>query len=246
MATRLVKPLKSNSFFLFGARGTGKSTFINAFLGKNVGSFDLLDDETFDRLLTEPKILTNLIKSKKFEWIFIDEIQRIPNLLNLVHKSIEEDKQKFALSGSSARKLKRGGANLLAGRAFVNSMFPFTFLETKNKFDLASSLHWGTLPKVYNSPGSEEKRAFLRSYCLTYIKEEIVAEQLVRNLEPFREFLTVAAQCSGKVINYSNISRDVGVQSPTVKTYFQILEEKKSWNQYERGQNHRFYFGSFL
>lgn len=225
MVSRLSKPLLTNSFFLFGARGVGKSTLIRQLIKKNAYLIDLLDDEVFDRYLVEPKLLEKIANGQKYEWIIIDEVQRCPKLLNIVHKLIEEKKQKFALTGSSSRKIKRGGANLLAGRAFVNVLYPFTSLELKDDFDLTEVLHWGSLPKIYDLKTDAERKSYLRSYSLTYLKEEIIAEQIVRNLEPFREFLTVAAQCSGQVVNYSNIARDVGVQSPTVKTYFQILEE---------------------
>lgn len=225
MLKRLIKPLKSNSFIIFGARGTGKSTLLEAYLPSSALRIDLLDDETFDRYLSQPKLLEDLAKSKKYEWIAVDEIQRLPKLLNSVHRMIEKEKQKFALTGSSSRKLKRGGANLLAGRAFVHTLFPFTVEELGDRVPLQELLHWGTLPKTIELSSIEEKRAYLRSYCLTYVKEEINAEQIVRKLEPFREFLTVAAQSSGKIINYSSIARDVGAQVPTVQTYFQILEE---------------------
>lgn len=225
MISRLIKPLKSNSFFIFGARGTGKTTFLEAHLPRSTLRIDLLDDETFDRYLSQPKLIEELSKSKKYEWIAIDEIQRLPKLLNSVHRMIEKEKQKFALTGSSSRKLKRGGANLLAGRAFIHTLFPFTTVELGDRVSLQDLLHWGSLPKTVELSTVEEKRAYLRSYCLTYIKEEIIAEQIVRKLEPFREFLTVAAQSSGKIINYSSIARDVGAQVPTVQTYFQILEE---------------------
>jgi len=225
MVLRLSKPLLTNSFFLFGARGVGKSTLIRQLIKKNAYLIDLLDDEVFDRYLLEPKLLEKIVNGQKYEWIIIDEIQRCPKLLNIVHKLIEEKKQKFALTGSSSRKIKRGGANLLAGRAFVNVLYPFTSLELKNNFDLTEALHWGSLPKIFELKTDAEKKSYLRSYSITYLKEEIIAEQIVRNLEPFREFLTIAAQCAGQVINYSNIARDVGAQSPTVKTYFQILEE---------------------
>lgn len=225
MVKRICSPLKSNSFFIFGARGTGKSTLIHNMLGERALFFDLLDDEVFDRLLVQHQIIQSAIESKKYEWIVIDEIQRLPKLLNLVHRMIEEHHQKFALTGSSSRKLKRGAANLLAGRAFVNVLHPLSSVELGSDFNLQQALCWGTLPKLINLKTTEEKFAYLRSYCLTYIKEEIQAEQIVRKLEPFREFLPIAAQMSGKIINYSTISREVGVQIPTVQTYFQILEE---------------------
>ncbi len=225
MVNRLFKPLKSNSFFLFGARGTGKSTWVQQHLKGKSRVFDLLDAETFDRLLTRPKILEDVCKEREHEWIVLDEVQRLPKLLDIVHRMIEELGQKFALTGSSSRKLRRGGANLLAGRAFVNTLFPLTSIELGQQFDLSDALRWGTLPKLLNFSQDAEKRAYLRSYSLTYIREEIQAEQVVRRLEPFREFLAVAAQVSGKIVNYSTISREVGAQVPTVQSYFQILED---------------------
>lgn len=225
MFNRLIKPIKTNSFFVFGARGTGKSTFVQGLVGDRARTFDLLDDEVFDQLMRRPKIVEDAAAARAYEWIVIDEVQRLPKLLNTVHRMIEKSGQKFALTGSSSRKLKRGGANLLAGRAFVNTLFPLTSLEMGDAFDLAGALRWGTLPKLSALPLEDEKRAYLRSYCLTYVREEIQAEQVVRKLEPFREFLSVAAQSSGKLINYSHIARDVGAQVPTVQTYFQILED---------------------
>lgn len=226
MINRLISPLKTNSFFIFGARGTGKSTFLDHFFrGKKTLTLDLLDEEIFDRYLTRPKQIEELAAGKKYEWIIIDEVQRLPKLLNSVHRMIEKTGQKFALTGSSSRKLKRGGANLLAGRAFVNTLYPLTSAELGERFDLPSALRWGTLPKLLSLPSVEEKVAYLRSYCLTYIREEIQMEQVVRKLEPFRKFLVVAAQSSGKTLNFASIGRDVGAQIPTVQTYFQILED---------------------
>lgn len=210
---------------MFGARGVGKSTLLHQLLGSSALTFDLLDDEVFDRLMRQPKIIEEICEGGKFEWIMIDEVQRLPKLLNTVHRMIEMKKQKFALTGSSARKLKRGSANLLAGRAFVNHLFPLTSLELGESFDLFKTLHWGSLPKILSLETHDEKKAYLRSYSLTYIKEEVQAEQIVRKLEPFREFLGVAAQMSGKILNFSSIGREVGVHVPTVQSYYQILEE---------------------
>lgn len=226
MVNRLAKPLLSNSFFIFGARGTGKSTFIQHFFkGINTLSFDLLDDEVFDRLMLNPKLIEEAARDNHYEWIVLDEIQRLPKLLNVVHRLIEKNRQKFALTGSSARKLKRGAANLLAGRAFVNSLFPFTSVELGDAFKLNEALRWGTLPKIFELATPEEKTAYLRSYVLTYVREEIQLEQVVRKLEPFREFLGVAAQMSGKIVNAASLGREVGAQGPTVQTYYQILED---------------------
>ncbi|HXF28813.1 MAG TPA: DUF4143 domain-containing protein, partial [Chlamydiales bacterium] len=129
------------------------------------------------------------------------------------------------LTGSSARKLKRGGANLLAGRAFVCHLYPLSCFELGEQFHLDTSLHWGTLPKIFHLHNDSEKDAFLRSYADTYLKEEIWGEQIIRKLPPFRRFLEVAAQCSGKVINFSNIAKDVGVDDKTIKEYYSILED---------------------
>ncbi|MBF0205400.1 MAG: ATP-binding protein [Oligoflexia bacterium] len=229
MFHRIANPLISQSFFLFGARGTGKSTFLKQQfpLGGDAYVIDLLDSEQEDLYARNPKHLANKLASMKVppEWVFIDEVQRIPRLLDLVHKLIEEKNQKFILSGSSARKLKRGGANLLAGRAFVNYLFPMTEQELGEAFDLDFVLRWGSLPKIFSFKDDQERKAYLRAYALTYIKEEIQMEQIVRQLDPFRSFLDVAAQINGRIINCSNIANDVGVDSKTVSNYYQILEE---------------------
>lgn len=229
MVQRIVKPSKNNSFFLFGARGTGKSTFIQQqFLTpKNALKIDLLDPELEDRYARSPMRLYDEIasKPKAWTWIFIDEVQKVPRLLDVIHKSIEDLDVKFILTGSSARKLKRGGANLLAGRAFLYSLFPLTERELGDSFRLEEALRWGTLPKLLTLPADEDKKQYLKSYGQIYLKEEVIAEQLIRNVDPFRGFLEVAAQMSGKVINYSNISQDVGVDPKTIQTYFEILSD---------------------
>jgi predicted AAA+ superfamily ATPase len=143
----------------------------------------------------------------------------------VVHQQIEASHFKFALSGSSARKLKRGGANLLAGRAFVNHLFPLTAREIGEPFSLAAALAWGTLPRLFALESPAEKHDFLRTYTHTYLQEEITAEQVVRRIDPFRRFLFVAAQMSGQIVNFSKIAREVGASTPTVQTYFQILED---------------------
>lgn len=129
------------------------------------------------------------------------------------------------MTGSSARKIKRGSANLLAGRAFVNYLFPLTHIELGKRFDLKEALEFGTLPKITQLKSTKEKQSFLRAYALLYLKEEIREEQIVRKLDPFRRFLEIAAQTNGEIINYSNIARDVNVDTKTVQSYFQILED---------------------
>lgn len=229
MVNRIANLSKRNSFFLFGARGTGKSTlireqFLSAF---STLSIDLLNSDLEEEYSKHPMLLYEKIKSnpKKWDWIFIDEVQKVPKLLDVVHKSLEELKVKFILTGSSARKLKREGANLLAGRAFWHSLFPFTKEELAQDFHLDSILQWGALPQIFSLESDADKKQYLKSYNQIYLKEEIKAEQLIRNIDPFRDFLEVAAQMSGKIINYSKIGNDVGVDHKTVQNYFSILTD---------------------
>ncbi len=228
MIQRLVHPLKTSSFFLFGARGTGKSTFLKAFFpsDKSVLWVDLLNPEEEDRFSRNPRELEERLDAmEKIRWVVLDEIQKVPKLLDVVHGRIEQHGTKFAMTGSSARKLKREGTNLLAGRAFVYNLFPFTHRELGSAFDLNSALMYGTLPGLLKFESREEKSAFLRAYALTYLKEEVWSEHLVRKLDPFRKFMEIAAQCSGEIVNFANIARDVGADIKTVQSYFEILED---------------------
>ena len=228
MILRLIKPIESNSFFLFGARGVGKSTYLSYFCAdKKVLWVDLLEPNEEDRFSRNPQELSEQIEAQKdsLEWVVLNEIQKVPKLLNIVHKQIEKNNIKFVLTGSSARKLKKEGVNLLAGRAFVYNLFPFTYTELKDKFDLNMVLKWGSLPKLEELKSDEEKKAFLSSYVLTYIKEEIWAEHVVRNLDPFRRFLEIAAQTNSEIVNFNNIARDTGTTDKTIKSYFSILED---------------------
>ena len=227
MVKRSINLSKSQSFFLLGARGTGKSTLIKStsFLSKAL-YFDLLNPDVEEELALRPSSFLEKVSTlKSGTWVVVDEVQKNPSLLDMVHSAIENKKIKFALTGSSSRKLKRGGANLLAGRAILHSLFPFTAHELQDQFDLASALRWGCLPKIFELKEDNEKARFLKAYVQVYLKEEIVAEQLVRNLDPFRMFLPIAAQMNGQMINYSNISKDTGVDYKTIQSYFQILEE---------------------
>jgi predicted AAA+ superfamily ATPase len=228
MFHRLLNVTERESFFLFGPRGSGKTTLLHSIFPKSGALFvDLLDEELFDRYLRHPKQLELELEAirPRPEIVVLDEIQRLPKLLNTVHRLIEKKGWRFALTGSSARKLKKGAANLLAGRAFVYSLFPLTHLELGDSFDLAEALTWGTLPKALSLGRDLDKRRFLKSYALTYIKEEIVAEQITRRLEPFRQFLEVSAQHNGKILNFSSIAKDIGVDTKTAQSYFQILED---------------------
>lgn len=218
----------NHSFFLFGPRGTGKSTLLKTRFDKHKCLWlDLLDSSVEDQFFLHPNHLYAIVKAlpEEITYIVIDEIQKIPRLLDEVHRLIEETDKIFILTGSSARKLKHGGANLLAGRAFVYHLHALSCFELKEQFDLEKALQWGTLPKICSLTEDTEKDAFLRSYADTYLKEEIWNEQVIRKLHPFRRFLEVAAQCNGKIVNYANIAKDVGVDDKTIKEYFIILED---------------------
>ena len=227
MISRLVTVPHQRSFLLLGPRMTGKSTWIqNEF--ENALKIDLLDEQNFIRYLTHPEDLEKealaYLKKNPKGWVIIDEVQRIPSLLNEVHRLIEKYKMKFGLTGSSARKLKRGGANLLAGRANEMKLFPLTTIELKEQFALDAAIHWGTLPAVWTSE-VKEKKQILRSYASTYLREEIQAEGMVRNLPSFSKSLQLAAENIAREVNYSEISKQTGVASKTISGYFSILED---------------------
>ena len=228
MIPRNISIQNNYSFFLFGPRGSGKSTLLKQLFEDNPASIwiDLLDPNEEAIFQTDPNELirrTNHLKPQS--WVIIDEVQKAPKLLDLTHKLIEEKKLYFSLSGSSARKLKRGAANLLAGRAFVYHLYPFSCLELKGAFQLQEVLEWGSLPKIFEFTKEEAKKKFLQAYATTYLKEEIQAEQIVRNLPNFRKFLEVAAQMNAQPLNYSKIARDIKSDHSVVRNYFEILED---------------------
>jgi predicted AAA+ superfamily ATPase len=215
-------PAPRSSFFLFGARGTGKSTWLRRHFAE-ARYVDLLDERRYQRLLAEPgQFHDELSALPAGSWVAVDEIQRLPALLNEVHRLIEERRLKFALTGSSARKLKRGGVNLLAGRALRRAMFPLTPAEMGGDFDLQRTLRFGSLPLVV---AAEEPEATLEAYVRMYLREEIQAEALVRNLAGFSRFLPVAALFHGQVLNLSAVARDAGVTRSTAQGFFEILED---------------------
>lgn len=227
---RLCRPLRSSSFFLFGARATGKSTFLKSYLPtEGVLWVDLLDVEREERYLSHPRHFYDEVKlelsRRELTWVVLDEVQKCPLLLNYVHKLIAETGVKFALTGSSARKLRRGAANLLAGRALLNEMYPLTAQELGDAFALADVIHWGSLPGLYAFSTDEERRAYLQAYAHTYLKEEVFAEQLVRKMTPFRRFLEVAAQCHATQLSFRRLGQDLQLDGKTVQNYFQILED---------------------
>jgi uncharacterized protein len=210
------------SFFLFGARGVGKSTWARETL-PGARRFDLLDEGLFQSFLADPALFGAELRTLEPEsWVVVDEVQRIPGLLNEVHRAIEELGLRFALLGSSARKLKTAGTNLLAGRALWRTMYPFVPQELGAAFDLENTLQLGSIPLVV---ASEDRAATLAAYVQLYLREEIRGEALVRNLPGFVRFLPIAALAHGQVVNVAGIARDSGTARTTVQGYLEILED---------------------
>jgi predicted AAA+ superfamily ATPase len=221
MYSRLIQPPKDKSFFLFGPRGTGKTTWVKSKFPKAL-YLDLLESELFNDLLANPQRLENFIPKNFRNWVIIDEIQRIPELLNEVHRLIEKEKHKFILTGSSARKIRKKGVNLLGGRALSNHLYPLTALELGEDFELDHSLAYGQLPCVYTE---KDPKAYLESYVRTYLEEEVQQEGIVRNLGAFSRFLETASFSQGSVLNMSSVARDCHIERKVVENYFSILED---------------------
>lgn len=222
MIERIINIPKSQSFFLLGPRQTGKTTFLQHQFPKALW-LNLLEDSLFQRLLRSPDLLAEMVRAKPKEmWVVIDEVQKIPELLNIVHLLIEERKQKFILTGSSARKLKGHGVNLLAGRALEKKFHPLTAEELGETFDLRRALQYGQLPAVFTS---ESPRELLDTYVGMYLKEEVQQEALVRRLDQFARFMEIAAFSQGQVLSVLSVASDVGVSRNTAESYFQILED---------------------
>ena len=218
-----LKPfLSKKSCFLFGPRSVGKTHLIHEEIKgmAHVLYIDLLKGRTFTLLSGNPSELENLIENHH-KIVILDEIQKIPPLLDEVHRLIEERKIHFLLTGSSARKLKRGHANLLGGRAWTLNLFPLTTSELP-QFNLNRALRFGLLPSVWFSKNPEEE---LDSYISTYLKEEILTEGLSRNLPAFNRFLKVAALSSGNLINFSQMASDAQVAESTLRGHFEILQD---------------------
>ena len=218
---RLIRP-PGQSFFLLGVRGVGKSTWARARF-PDAPRIDLLDEARYQDYLADPSLFAaDLQSATPGGWAVVDEIQRLPNLLNEVHRHIEDRRLNFALLGSSARKLKAAGVNLLAGRALHKTIHPLTAAELGDDFDLDAALDTGTIPLVWVA---DDRRAVLESYVRLYLREEVRAEGLVRNLPGFARFLPVAALHHGQVVNISGIARDCGVARTTVQGFLDILED---------------------
>lgn len=219
--SRITTPPKG-SFFLFGLRGVGKSTWVREQF-PDAYTVDLLDEFRFQTLAANPGQLAMELRDLPTQRVVIlDEVQRVPALLNEVHRSIEGKRRRFVLVGSSARRLKTASTNMLAGRAAVRNMYPLLPVELKSDFDLARVLRYGSIPLVWNA---EDPDATLDAYVQLYVREEIKAEALVRNLPGFLRFLPVAALFHGQVINVAGLARDSATARTTVEGYIGILQD---------------------
>lgn len=229
MITRIADMPDNRSFFLFGPRQTGKSSLIRSKFGDDAWTVDLLHGEEYSRYAKHPAQYrldaVEKIRTGDTRRFVLDEVQRIPELLNEVHALMEEHPERqFILLGSSARKLKRGGANLLAGRAVQRLLFPFTLAELGEHFNLDDALRFGTLPPLLGLTDTE-KQDTLKAYTETYLREEVQMEGFVRNLGGFYRFLEMAASASGELLNFSNIARECHLPVRTVQSYYEILED---------------------
>ena len=214
------KSLKS-SFFLFGPRGTGKTHWIKI-LYPNALYFDLLNSQTYRKLLNNPSLLRDLIPDDFSDWVILDEVQKIPELLNEVHSLIESKGYKFGMTGSSARKLRAKGVNLLAGRAVVRKMHPLIAEELGKDFSLSHALKYGLLPETFSHHDPED---YLSSYVSTYLKEEVIQEGIVRHLDSFSRALEAASFSQGSILNVTATARDAGLSRKVMEGYFTIMED---------------------
>lgn len=221
MYARLLPAPPAQSFFLFGPRGTGKTAWLRErFPG--APCFDLLDSATYTELLASPRRLADRIAATHRGWVLIDEIQRVPELLNEAHRLIEGRRLRFVMTGSSARKLRARGVNLLAGRALTRHMHPLVAAELGADFDLGRALRFGTLPFACTTDRPQD---YLASYVSTYLREEVQQEGLTRNLAAFGRFLEAASFSQGSVLNMSAVARECGVHGKVAEAYFAILED---------------------
>lgn len=212
--------LGQKSYFLLGPRQTGKSCLIRHSF-HDVRVYNLLDNNLFLQLSRDPGRLAQEVLPDD-QIIIIDEIQRLPELLNEVHRIIEEKGIRFLLTGSSARKLRQKGVNLLGGRARTKYLHPFIFAELKGRFDLTQALNAGLIPSIYFSDAPDDD---LSAYTGTYLKEEIFAESLTRNIPAFSRFLKIAALCNAQIVNFTKAANDAQVPRTTVYEYFEILKD---------------------
>jgi predicted AAA+ superfamily ATPase len=229
MVQRTIHLPEKLSFFLFGPRQTGKSTLVETVFTDQTWTVDFLLSDTFYLYERDPSQFREdalyKIEKESVSTIVIDEVQRLPVLLNEVHFLLEKLRHiRFVLTGSSARKLKRGASNLLAGRAVERHLYPFVWSEISGHLDLETMLHFGTLPGVYElNPGG--KKEALRAHVNTCLKEEIRSEALTRKLSSFSQFLDIAGAQFGHQLNFTAIGRDVGLSTKTVQIWYKILED---------------------
>ncbi len=210
------------SFFLFGPRGTGKSMWLKH-MCPNALLINLLNAEVYREYSARPERLKEILNAKKPQQVVIDEVQKVPDLLSVVHEIIEEKRGiQFILTGSSSRKLKRAGVDLLAGRALMRALHPFMAAELQEAFDLRAALEFGMLPVIVDSQAPAQK---LRAYVALYLKEEVQTEGLVRNVGDFARFLEIISFSHGGQLNLSHIARECGVSRKIVEAYLSILED---------------------
>jgi len=232
----LLEATKTKSCFLFGPRQTGKSMLIRETLPIGTPVYNLLDQRVLLDLSTDPTRIRQELEARDLRdaLVVVDEIQKLPALLDEVHLMIETRGLRFLLTGSSARKMRKSGVNLLGGRARSRHLHPLSWKELGSEFELMKALESGLLPSIYFSDSPQED---LRAYVGTYLKEEITAEGLTRNVPAFARFLEVAAACSGGMTNKTEVANDAKVPRTTVNEYFQILKdtlighELPSWNR---------------
>jgi len=221
MYTRLLTAPVRQSFFLFGPRGVGKTAWLRERF-PDVPFFDLLDADTYTRLLAAPSRLGDEVPAGYHGWVVVDEIQRLPDLLNEVHRLIEARRLRFVMTGSSARKLRRRGVNLLAGRALTRFMHPLTAIELGGDFDLRRALRYGGLPFACTEP---DPRDYLKSYVTSYLREEVQQEGFARNLAGFARFIEAASFSQGAILNVAAVARESAVHAKVAEDYFGILED---------------------
>jgi predicted AAA+ superfamily ATPase len=223
MYTRSLSHL-NHSFFLFGPRSTGKTTWLRDHYSTALW-VNLLRNEEYLDYLKDKSLLRRLVEARSGGWVVIDEVQKLPELLNEVHDliSVHGERYKFAISGSSARKLKREGVNLLAGRAITRNFFPLISQELNYDFPIEDALKYGMLPDIHAK--KDIRRDILKSYVTTYLREEIQQEALTRNLDSFSRFLIVSAITNGEILNIAGVSRDCGVSRTSCHNYFEILQD---------------------
>jgi uncharacterized protein len=218
---QLFSTSESYSFFVWGARQTGKSTLLKQVF-PNALVFDLLNTDSLRRFSNRPAEFREIVlATENTKTIVIDEVQKVPELLNEIHWLIENTDKQFVMSGSSPRKILKQGVNLLGGRALRYELYPLSFSEIPD-LDLLKAVNQGLIPKHYDAKNYQN---LISAYIGAYLEEEIIAETKIRNRQVFYGFLEKAAFSNGEIVNYTNIATECGISSPTVKEYFTILQE---------------------